>query len=414
MADKHEVLKSLNFDPKTSELLNKFWIGFIIHSAGFTLSATTVVNYATCQVLQILGIILFFTSAVKLIRWKFHNTYLKILFSLYCCWSFITIIRVYSFEYEDIKNKLFDVDGIFRFFVPLIFLFPKDIIYYKKLFKAIVAVSIIFIIYDIVFYKNLMNLNYENNDTKFTFEHFLKVLGLPSGFILLTFVYHQNKRKFLSVITIGLGVVFSIFRARRALLFMSLSPMVISLMLYLYKSKQKFIIIFLSICLSVSLFLYGAEVFTSFRDGVFSLLNERLSEDTRTNVEECFYEDMNFQDWIIGKGIDGQYFCPNVDLNDTTGYRSMIETDYLNIILKGGILSLVLILLILIPAIVKGLFYSHNFLSKAAAIWILLWVLALYPATVYSFSLNHVLVWVSAGICYSQAIRGMPEDSVKM
>ena len=90
----------------------------------------------------------------------------------------------------------------------------------------------------------------------------------------------------------------------------------------------------------------------------------------------------------------------------------MIETDYLYIILKGGIISLGLLLLILIPAIVKGLFYSRNLLSKASAIWILLWVIELYPANVNSFSLNHILVWLAVGICYSREIRNMPEKIV--
>ena len=90
----------------------------------------------------------------------------------------------------------------------------------------------------------------------------------------------------------------------------------------------------------------------------------------------------------------------------------MIETDYLNIILKGGIISLVLLFMIAIPAIIKGLFYSKNILSKAAAFWIILWFMELYPANVNSFSLNHILVWISIGICYSKEIRSHSDSYV--
>jgi hypothetical protein len=114
-------------------------------------------------------------------------------------------------------------------------------------------------------------------------------------------------------------------------------------------------------------------------------------------------------DWIIGKGIKGQYYCPNVDEDAVTNYRSVIETGYLQIILKGGLISLALFVLITVPAIFKGIFYSKNILSKAAGIWILLSLLSLYPATVNTFSLRYLLVWISIGICYSNKIRNIPD-----
>ena len=100
---------------------------------------------------------------------------------------------------------------------------------------------------------------------------------------------------------------------------------------------------------------------------------------------------------LIGKGINGKYYCPGIDKDDTTGYRTVIETDYLQLILNGGLVFLILLLLILIPAIILGIFYSKNMLSKAAAIWILLWICYLYPARVTTFSLHYILVWISVG-----------------
>ena len=79
---------------------------------------------------------------------------------------------------------------------------------------------------------------------------------------------------------------------------------------------------------------------------------------------------MKTPDWIAGRGITGQYFCPDIEEEQFNDYRSVIETGYLNIILKGGFVSLILLLLITIPAIIKGIFYSNNILSKAAGIWI--------------------------------------------
>ncbi|MGN6298362.1 MAG: hypothetical protein ACTHM7_16345, partial [Ginsengibacter sp.] len=99
-----------------------------------------------------------------------------------------------------------------------------------------------------------------------------------------------------------------------------------------------------------------------------------------------------------------------IDLD--TDYRSLIETGYLQIILKGGLVRLILLLLILVPAVILGLFFSNNLLSKAAAIWILIALISLYPATVESFELQYIIVWISVGICYSKVIRRLPERQI--
>jgi hypothetical protein len=159
--------------------------------------------------------------------------------------------------------------------------------------------------------------------------------------------------------------------------------------------------------------IYGLKVYKDDKNNLFSLITERADEDTRSGVEEYFYKDMDTKSWIIGRGISGEYYCPGIDADGFSNYRDSIETDYLNIILKGGIISLALVLLIAIPAIIKGLFNSKNILSKASGIWILLWLIDLYPANVSAFNLNYLLVWISIGICYSSTIRNMPESAIK-
>ena len=67
----------------------------------------------------------------------------------------------------------------------------------------------------------------------------------------------------------------------------------------------------------------------------------------------------------------------------------------------------------MIPAVVKGLFFSKNLLSKAAGVWILLWILYLYPTSVTTFTLHYILVWICIGICYSNKIRNIPEEAMR-
>jgi hypothetical protein len=142
------------------------------------------------------------------------------------------------------------------------------------------------------------------------------------------------------------------------------------------------------------------------------MIAERGDENTRKGVELYFYNDMGTDDWIVGRGINGEYYCPDVTEDQSSNYRDLIETGYLQIILKGGLIRLILFLLISIPAVFLGLFSSKNLLSKASAIWIIIALISLYPSTVESFSLQYLLVWISIGICYSKEIRNLSNTKV--
>ena len=413
MTDDIENILEVSKKEYTGKLLNIFWTGFVIYTAFFVLSTTTTVNYIICQFFQLTGLVLFVPSAIKLIDWKFSNQYLKVLFIIYCSWQLTIILRGFSFDYTNIKVMLFDAEsGLLRFLVPLILLFPKNLLYYKKIVLVIVILGALFLLYDIVFIHNLLNLDYENTDTKFTYEHFVKILSVPSGIILLTLIYQKKRIRYLAFVVIITSILFAIIRARRALLIMTISPLLISYILYLYSQKKNFIIALVPFIVGMLLFTFSGNENDKNTPAIFRLLSDRGTEDTRTGVEIFFYKDMSTLNWIIGKGINGKYYCPDIDLGKNTDYRSMIETDYLYIILKGGVISLALLLLIAIPSLIKGFFYSENILSKAAAIWILLWLIELYPANVSSFSLHYLLFWISIGICNSNIIRKIPEKTL--
>lgn len=145
----------------------------------------------------------------------------------------------------------------------------------------------------------------------------------------------------------------------------------------------------------------------------FDFFVDRWGEDTRTGPEDCFFEDFSIHDWIFGRGLGGTYYCPNIDLNDTTGYRKIIETDYLNIILKGGWIYLGLLLVAALPALFRGIFFSKNLLGRAFGLWILIWLLSLYPLNVTTFSLNYILVWISIGNCYDSQFLSYSDEEMR-
>jgi hypothetical protein len=411
ITDSSENLLNNSFSKETDSGLNFFWFGFIIYTLSWTLTTTTYVNFIPFQVIQILGILLFVPAAIKLIKWEFDNTYLKFIFILYCTWIITVIIRGFLFEYKFVKFLLLDsYEGIFVYLAPLILLFPKNPAYLKKVFKVIVIFGIFYIIYDIYCINDLLFPG-QNTKSQGIVEYFSKTLSIPSGFLLLTYIYQSKKRRLFALFLIILTFLFVLIRARRGMIFMVMSILTASYIIYLFTNKVRIINGIFSIILASFIFAYGANIYNKNKTGIFSFIESRKMEDTRTGVELYFYRDLNTMDWIIGRGINGSYYCPGID-NPFSVYRYGIETDYLSIILKGGIISLGLQLLMIIPAIFKGLFHSKNILSKAAGTWILFYLTDLYPVPITDFTLNYLLVWISIGICYSKNIRDIPETSM--
>lgn len=391
--------------------LSFFWIGYLIYFISYTLIGTGYVNFKLFQFFQIVGLIIIVTTSIYLIRYKIENNYLKFTLLIYYGWSFLLILKGYNnlLEYNFLKRFLFDPTyGGMLYFVPLILFFPTNFFFYKKVFDVICLLGIFYFIYDILFIKDLLSSG-SSNSRSLGIVELSTDISFPCSFILLTYMYHSNKKILLAVATVVLTLLFAVIRARRGLILMTSSMALFSYLLYFSTSKHKLTALYLSILLLSVGAIYYVHLYKPQNNPIFSYILERGQEDTRSGVELFFYDDMKTKDWIIGRGINGQYFAPGIEEDQLTNYRDVIETGYLQTILKGGIISLALFLLIAIPAIFKGFFLSENLLSKASAIWIFWVVISMYPAVVMSFTLRYILVWIAIGICYSKKIRRMSD-----
>jgi hypothetical protein len=402
-------------DKRRGVVLNLFWLGFIIYSASYTISSTDQVNYIVCNVFQVIGMMLFIPSAAVLIHLRIENSYLKVVYFLYCIWLISILFRGIEFDYISVKTLLFDPNfGMFIYFVPFVLLMPVTPGFIKKLFDVIVILGIVYIIYNLIFIKQVLY-PYYNVRSQAIMEFFTQQLSLPVGFLLLTFIYHSKKKNLFALFLVGATFILSVIRARRGLMFMSFSMLLFTYLVYQFVSKTKIVNVILSFFFIIIIVFGAVRIYESNRTDTFGLITKRIGEKTRTSVEAYFVRDFDGNDWIIGRGVNGVYFCPGVmdEENKLSIYRKVIETGYLQIILKGGIISLILFLLIAIPAIILGVFRSANILSKAAGIWIFLFLLFMYPGSLAIFSLHYMLVWISIGICYSDKIRSMSDDEFK-
>lgn len=393
--------------------INTFWIGFAIYSFSAALSDLNLVNLKILQLFQLFGLVILITGAFLLIRFQIKNFYLKVIYLIYCCWLFTVIIRDPGFLSTKESVLYFLLNpylGLLPYFLPLILLFPQNLLFFKKTYSYITVFGIFYILFVGLSFRYLVSSNHSDLMSRGVVETSF-VLSFPSGFLLLTYDYHSKKKIMFSLIVILLTLLFAVIRARRGLITMTSSLIFFSFLLYLLSSKNKILMIYLAVLLFLSATLYISHLYKPEENRLVGFISERGTEDTRTAVELYFYDDMKFKDWIIGRGINGKYYCP--DIEEDMDYRGVIETGYLQIILKGGLTELVLLLLIFIPAIIAGLFYSKNILSKAAGIWIIIALISLYPALVANCTLNYLLVWICVGICYSKKIRNLPDSYIK-
>ncbi|MGC4034410.1 MAG: hypothetical protein QM764_00515 [Chitinophagaceae bacterium] len=408
-----EATLDYSFDKKQEKRLNLFWTGIFLYTAAYTIGAGLTQPYTIAVVAQTIGIICIIGGTLNLAKYRFDNKYLNGVFTIYLAWMIYVAARGISFNVDGIKYVLFDGSfGLFVYLSPMILLFPLNLQFFKKLFSFILVLGLLYLFYDLCFAKILLSSDRTPNlVNQNAAERFTKYLSIPVGFLLFTINYHSKRNRLLAILIIVVNLLLVIYRARRGLVFICSVTILFAFLIYILSSRSKFLIIIAAI---VAAF-FGYTLISSSvnnQNNFFGFLLERNEEDTRSPVEDCFYADMKTKDWIVGKGMTGDYYCPNIDEDDTSGYRDSIETDYLNTILKGGVISLGLMLLMAVPAVLKGLFFSKNILSKAAAFWILLWMVSLYPSNVTTFSLNYLLVWICIGICHSKELRNIPEEDL--
>ncbi|MGN6542274.1 MAG: hypothetical protein ACTHKY_15805 [Ginsengibacter sp.] len=392
-----------------------FWGGFITYSVFQTANSIYLLTFSICAPFQILGIISLIIGAFNIAVLKIKNSYLRASFIFYFVWLLLIIFRdsPQLTNFTMIKVFLFSPygSGGLLYFVPLAIFLPKNAVFYRKTFNAIIALGVIFLLFDIVMANQLLVAG-DNPESQEMLET-LSVLSVPCGFILCTYVYHSKFRNLVALAIVGLTLLLALIRARRGLSLYCSSILFFAYLIYFYNSKKKYIhvyALFLFFCVE-SLYLNNMTYHIR-ENRILGFFAERGDDDTRTGIEWYFYNDMQTKDWTVGKGILGDYYCPDISESQQTNFRDDIETGYLQIILKGGIVSLLLFLLISIPAIIKGIFFSRNTLAKASGVWILLFISTLYPRDETKFTLNYILVWMSIGLCYNKNLRNLQEEEI--
>lgn len=414
-----------------NDIIKIFKIRRVENSALFLISVYLMASFlshhvpvALCNGIRVITSILFIVLLIKNIKVNPIEGFTGSLYSLLIFWTLILVLRfiiedIDSFKGVSFNQKLgntFLSDNFVPYLLPLLLLClgnNRDIdfryfINVSKQFGKLFIILLPFAFYSMLSYKvdTSVILGGDGSYSDMVANSTFGVISLLPAFILIYFKKYMKKKEWWIYTTALIGaLLIGLYMARRGRSAMYILYFASCWMMYLFFDKRSSKIIQLLGCAVVLILCYF--IFTNTQDSFFAILMERGMLDTRTVVEQNMIADMHGWDWIIGRGLFGEYYDPMFGIN-----RPDIETGYLALILKGGVIYLTCFVGVLLTSAYKGLFKSNNLFVKAFAIIMIIAVIDLYPFGWPKFNFHYFTVWVGVYICNKQRYRRMTDDQV--
>lgn len=366
---------------------------------------------------------IFVVMIIKNIKGNPIKGFTGFLYSILVFWTFILILR---FIIEDIpahqgvtfNKKLGDIfvsDNFIPYWLPLMLLCfgnnrAIDFRYFiniSKQFGKLFLILLPFALYSMLSFKVDMDaITGEGSYSDLTANSTFGIVLLLPAFILIYFKKYLPKKEWWIYTASLIGaLLIGLYMARRGRSAMYILYFASCWMLYLFCNKKGSKVAQIFGCVIVLTLCY--IIFTNAQDSFFAILTERGFEDTRTLVEDNMIADMHGWDWIVGRGLFGEYYDPMFGYN-----RPDIETGYLALILKGGIIYLACFVGVLLSSAYKGLFKSNSIFLKAFAIIMIMAVIDLYPFGWPKFNFHYFTVWIGVYICNKQAYRRLTDNDI--
>lgn len=238
---------------------------------------------------------------------------------------------------------------------------------------------------------------------------------------LLGFPMIGNKKRKICFLIWAMYLILMLLNARRNMVF-SLSCLGLialytcNLSHFAKKRSQVSLLVIISVFL-VGLFFVSNNYVLS--NKIFGRFNERLTEDSRSGVEELFLADFATSptsDWIWGRGIDGGYYQEmyDQDTGEKDTNRLGIETGYLNNILKGGFVYSIIIVSIMFVGFIRSL-KIKNLYSVYFRWLFLLFFIDLYATTLMgTFGPKAIIFWLSVSMTLSKDYYFLGRSSISV
>lgn len=361
-----------------------------------------------CHIVEI-PFVIFMFYCMNIKKMVVQNKYAQVFLIILAAWFLIIIANNYNGLLANLGLTIIDNQGLScmaMLFVVSQFASPRYLRYILRYSYVCIVLYVFLLIYKIPTIQSLFFQN-EMVHADTIFEGLHTYLGGGLLFLVLFQKYLPQRERYVVNIVVVVTLLVAALLGRRGVLLIYL--IVYSFYAYLYikkYSKKKFwSILFISIILYV-----GYAGIYSYGEQYFAVLYDRFLEDTRSETEnELLYDLKKSGDLVIGRGLSGTYKSLFLDESNRTG----IETGYLNMVLKGGWIYVIVYFAFILPAIYLGFFKSQNLVVKIMAIYAFVWFFYFNTASSnMSTSIRYFLFLYCIFICYNRKYREMDDKSM--
>ena len=245
---------------------------------------------------------------------------------------------------------------------------------------------------------------------QFAFEGFI----FGAAMIVMTSKYHSRKWLYAAFGILLFGLLVAAIKARRNLMLTDLFYLASGGYMVFFKTKgfSRTTKIFAILSL-ISVGLLGAGFFIMNSSGMFASLVARAGENTREYVFLYYFWDMLQTpiDMIIGRGMRGAYECAGVVDAGLENLRQNVENGYLQLMLKGGVIYIIMYLTLFVMAIHRG-WKSQNQFCKTAIIILLVQIFDMLFFGLHAVNLKTFMIWMCASACLSGNISQMTDEEL--
>ncbi len=360
----------------------------------------------------ILFVLAFLFSFFRLLTdFKFESKYFKYVFVAFFLYGLITVLRGWSFDRPDLTSFLRVPHVFWPFLMPLFIFIDKKFFTISFLMECFYYLGLVFLLVVLVFPHLLV--------FRPTSEPIIFALAFTSGFLLLNAIYLSKTKINLSFLILIVSILCTIYLARRTSAFLFILILMSSYLLSLFSKFKPFIFKIFPLLVVVATVIFFS--FADFSKLLTSNLNERLDEDTRSDVIEYFMKGMK-KDMVFGKGMNGKYFFPTGGgeeredgmVWEEADDRDIIENGYLQLMLSGGYIHLILFLLVAVPAAYKGILKSSNQFTRSCGVLVFIWLLYMFAYGEPRLSIGYMLIWIAIAVCYKPSLRNKTDFDITL
>lgn len=344
--------------------------------------------------------------------WRMHKLSvpkrgLRILCIAFFCYLFIIICRGdWNLSPMDLAANFVNPDGFLIYLLPIIILPLPSAKNERTIFRVLFYLSLLVL--------PLWLLNYDRlliAGDKYSYQSESIGMWLPfvSAFLLPMRGVLSRRERLVNLAVFIIYFILMLINARRNIcLSFALFSIISCISVVGRFSRKHYFSTKLIYSVLVCLVIMVAVCAKPLLNGPFSFLKERGLENSRSSVEAIFIADMissPISDWVFGRGMDGTYEQLVIDnsTGDVREDRRNIETGYLNMLLKGGIVYILFVLIFLVISTII-FFKQRTPSSNYFAAVLLVYVIDMYTSSpITLFYPRSILFWLLVSIALKPA-----------